>query len=297
MQFRCPKCNYILTGTPDECPLCHTKLNYAVNSNAIPAQPAQPAQPAPAPEVAPAPNPGPAALTPEDVQKQRAERAKKRKITSFNVMALIYSLVCLLFFVGALMLPTMVIPAAGTSDLYVPIGAQPAPVPFGLLDYYVFQIYALASWIQYFVSAGAGSSLFPIILYLGFGYFEILFIVIGVLLTFFSTLCNIINLAKGKLPNYVAKSAVERFHDPLNGIGMIITFMVFLLLDLFVPNLLNKLFVDLGLSVAICPAIQNLHTISIFLIFAMFGVVFVTAIVKGAMRGSVNPKIYPGQVR
>ena len=294
MQFRCPKCNYILTGTPDECPLCHAKLNYAVEGGMIPDMPKEEAKPSEeSKKVEEQP-----VKTKEDIEKEKQDKAKKAKIKSFNIMAIIFNVVCLAFILEALLYPTMLLPTTGSYSLYIPINSVAEPTMFSLLDYYVYQIMGLVEWLKAFTDLGDPTAVIPLFVSFFFSYFEILMLALGLLLIFFSLICNISNLAKGKLPKYVRKSAIERFHDPLNPMGHIITFCVFLGLNIFLPPIINEFFINVGIDVVTFnTAINEMHVNAIFTIYLAMFVVILVGIIKGAMRSSVNPKVYPGESR
>ena len=274
MEFKCPKCGYVLSGTPDECPLCHNKLNYHVNLEGA----EQPRVEPKAPEV--------------KGEIVAPKKEGKGNIITFNIFAILYNLVCLGLFAFALLWPAFIMNAENT-DIYASILSGSAVIPegqaFSLLDYYVVQMYTY--FVQIIPFAGSNTDA---VIFLGvgllFNFLEILFIFLGVLLGTISLICNLVNLFTGRLPKYVKRSVVETFHDPLNPMGHIITFLAFFALDLFVPSFINQFISNLGIGLGIVRTLEVMKTPQSFFPIMAFGAVFVIAIVKTIIRGSVNPK-------
>ena len=310
MEFQCPKCHYTLTGTPDACPLCHTPLHYQVASadgseiSAIFDTMAESGSVSndrtaelSAASVGSTSSSG--AVTVEAAV-PKAVKTDNRPITAFNVFALIYTLVCILFFTFLLIYPMFNSPAGaeyavwGTTLFPRDIehnGIFPSLPGYSYLDYLVFAVYFIIEMVTL-----AGSAEFGLIFKLAICFVlhvvPVILIIIAAILLLISFIINLVHLFSKKLPAYIEKSRRnDKYRDPLNTLGLIIATLILFFVALYVPVALSFLPFDMSSFLVLDDILgKSILILPMLILFGVFGLVIVFAIVKKILRGKVNPK-------
>ena len=289
MEFFCPKCNYPLRGEPEYCPLCQTKLAYtvtALDGSDVPAT-SEGKRTVTSSTVS--------STTPEAPSGEDKEKKKmKGHVNAYNIVSIIYNLICIAFLAFFFVFPHFLSPEAGTANydaLYINNNATlqaagitfPAATAFGEIDYVVFLFTKI-------LPAILAASSEPVSIIMGLVPFlmqllMLLFAAIAILVLVPSLIFNIVNLIRVKPPGYIKRSGVDTFKDPLNPFGLFITMCVFLALDAYVTKLLGFI-----------PNIKFDNTISICmqasfpLIFASLGACIVGMIIRSIFRRPLKPK-------
>lgn len=303
MEFKCPKCEFVLTGTPDECPLCHEPLVYSIRSRnansevvnnmaafgAMPHGAGAPAGGAPMMDMRPDASraPGAGASDPD---------RDPRPITGFNIVSFIYILLCMLFFAFVLLYPMFNTPdgielAFWGSAAFPRASETTSNALFPFLPGYSYLDYILFVGkvaIPAFIEINGGFD-FRFVLPFILNAIPILLMTIAILILIPGFIITLVNMIKRKLPKYIEKSRVDRFGDPCNVMGLIIASSIFYFIAIFVPVLISKL--PFSLPFVLDDVLGRSPLMMSFLMLgALFGIVIIAAIVKAVFRSKVNPK-------